>query len=133
MDRTRQRRKMHIAGLLAFLLLATAMLSLRLFDGGAASGTVNVGGMFTYETGFSAGARAATAANGLPAYLTDGNMQTYPGSSLGASYSYANAGAYVSFPRPRTTFISCTKAAPRRRRKRLPPNCGIPDNTRAFG
>lgn len=64
MDRTRQRRKMHIAGLLAFLLLATAMLSLRLFDGGAASGTVNVGGMFTYETGFSAGARAATAANG---------------------------------------------------------------------
>lgn len=96
MDRTRQRRKMHIAGLLAFLLLATAMLSLRLFDGGAASGTVNVGGMFTYETGFSAGARAATAANGLPAYLTDGNMQTYPGSSLGASYSYANAGAYVT-------------------------------------
>lgn len=64
---------------------------------GAEGTAANIKDLFYYSdaTLSGYGAKAATTANGLPAYLTDGSMQVYGGSALTQDYSYMNQGAYI--------------------------------------
>ena len=82
---------------LSLILLAAPVLAGAYHKAGAEETAANIKDLFSYTDAAMPGygAKAATSANGLPAYLTDGSMQVYKGSSLTQDYSYMNQGAYV--------------------------------------
>ena len=82
---------------LSLILLAAPVLAGAYHKAGAEETAANIKDLFYYSdaTLSGYGAKAATTANGLPAYLTDGSMQVYKGSALTQDYSYMNQGAYI--------------------------------------
>lgn len=82
---------------LSLILLASPVFVGAYHKAGAEGTAANIKDLFYYSdaTLSGYGAKAATTANGLPAYLTDGSMQVYGGSALTQDYSYMNQGAYI--------------------------------------
>ena len=82
---------------LSLILLAAPVFVGAYHKAGAEGTAANIKDLFYYSdaTLSGYGAKAATTANGLPAYLTDGSMQVYDGSALTQDYSYMNQGAYI--------------------------------------